>query len=244
MWPPLRTQPWFSKQIAARVSHVATNPATWALLLLLNFLYVTGPTLYQRATATHTAVATNPPLAPPDAANPVNPSASPSTTEAPRFYSTAEKEELANRIASIYQIMNSEMLELSEQWNVAHSHSLDSKSDAEQFLKEIDALRTRMLDAHKRLWQDSVNGNPNFSGELRKLVAEDPAFLKLEIAIRNFRDGVALYSQTYDYLTPILRAQFVQVLRPFQGALFETADDFKKWTYQTNDRIAERRKSL
>jgi hypothetical protein len=50
MWPWMRTQPWFSEKIAARVSRAATDPLTWVGLLVLLFLYKTGPESYQRAT--------------------------------------------------------------------------------------------------------------------------------------------------------------------------------------------------
>jgi hypothetical protein len=175
--------------------------------LLLSAFYVVVPETYPQVARPTTTT-------PEKHEQPSTPDNKPITEQpnsgAHRFYSAAEKEELANRIAAIYQILNSEMLELGEQWLAARSHDLGSKSDTEQFLKEIDALKRA----------------------------------RLQIAISNFRDGVTLYFLTYDYLTPILRAQFVQILRPFQGALFETASDLKKWVYQTNDRIAERRKSL
>lgn len=172
------------------------------------------------------------------------PASAPTAEKQGRYYSAAERDELANRIATIYQIVNSDMLEIGEQWLAIYSHNITSKSEAEQLLNEIDALNVRSLNVHKKLWQDTVNGNPNFSDELRKLVAEDPAFSKLVTSIGNFRDGVSFYYLSYDSLTPTLRLQFIQLLRPFRGSLFEAASDLKKWVYQTNERIKARRQSL
>jgi hypothetical protein len=50
VWPWIRTRPWFSKTVASRVSRVAADPIAWVGILLLLFLYKTGPELYQRAT--------------------------------------------------------------------------------------------------------------------------------------------------------------------------------------------------
>ena len=137
------------------------------------------------------------------------------------------------------------MLELSEQWLVASStHNLATKQDAQQFLKDLDALQGRTLAVNMKLWGDEVNGNANFSDELRKLVAENPAISPLMIAGGNLQNGISLYFLTFDYLPPNLRDQLAQLLRPFQGAVFESATSLKKWIYQTNERIAERRKTL
>lgn len=223
---------WFKEKIGDWFGRTAIF--WWPIVLILVFSYVTGPEIYRRATAPISSLPISAPTT----------SISAAVVKSQRFYSVAEKEELANRISTIYQILNSDMLELAEQWLGAYSHNLGSKQDAEQFLKEIDALHRKTLAAHKKLWEDTVNGNPNFSTELRRLIAEDAAFPKLEIAIGNFTNGVSLYFLTYDYLTPILRAQFAQLLRPFQGALFEGAGELKKWVYQSDERIAERRKSL
>ena len=226
---------WWKGRLSQPVQRMAVPVAMVLGLigLILVFFYVAGPDIYRRATM-------------PIASAPIS---VPTTSLGPppmsqRYYSAAEKEELANRISTTYQVLNSDMLELAEQWLGVYSHAFASKQDAEQFLKEIDALHVKTLTAHKKLWQDTVNGNPNFSIELRKLIAEDAAFPKLENAIGNFINGVSLYFLTYDYLPPLLRTQLAQLLRPFQGALFEASSELKKWVYQSNDRITERRKSL
>ena len=54
MWPWVRTQPWFSVQVAARISRATADPLVWVGILLLLFLYKTGPELYQRAIAPQT----------------------------------------------------------------------------------------------------------------------------------------------------------------------------------------------
>jgi hypothetical protein len=236
MWPWIRTQPWAAQAPTASVSRIAVNPYGWLAVLLSLFFYGVAPEMYQRATAPGTV------LSPTSGSVPTNPS--PAFPETPRFYSAAEKEELANRISAIYRLLNGDMLELAEQWFVVSTHNFRSKEDAEQFLKDLNALQVRTLAVNKKLWEDEVNGNPNFSAELRRLIAEDAPISKLESAIGNLMNGASLYFLMFDSLSPTFRDQFAQLLRPFQGEIFEGSTNLKKWVYETNERITEKRKSL
>jgi hypothetical protein len=148
-----------------KLPEVGRNSLVWGpLAVLLAFIYVAGPEIYRRATL--------PPVAIPSASgSSVVPNPVPALPTVPQhFYSAAQREELANRIATIYGLMNTDIVDIAASWSTIASRNLTgiSKHDVEQLLKVIDGLQHQTLAVNDQLWMKAINDNPNFKGELRE----------------------------------------------------------------------------
>jgi hypothetical protein len=50
MWPWIRTREWMPEKVSTSLSKVGSDARIWVAVLLLLFVYVTGPEIYRRAT--------------------------------------------------------------------------------------------------------------------------------------------------------------------------------------------------
>jgi hypothetical protein len=127
--------------------------------LLVLFVWAANqlPTLFQAAPT----AANNPSInQPTQTASP-----RPQSSSASRYYSSAEREELANRISSISVILNKDLPDIASQWEHMSGVSLDnlySREDVATVLDRVDQLHQTTKAIRTKLWNDAVNGNPRF----------------------------------------------------------------------------------
>jgi hypothetical protein len=97
----------------------------------------------------------------------------------------------------------------------------------------------------QKLWNDTVNGNPDFSAELRSLIGgDDTPLSKLETAIQNYRNTVEVVSIVFGSIDNAGMHKVVRSMRPFQISLQETSNSLLRWRDEVNPRIAARRQTL
>jgi hypothetical protein len=180
-------------------------------------------------------------LAPPVTSSPA--------TETHAYYSTAQKDELANRISTIYQLLNKDVINLSQRWEKISTPATGlpnmTKQQVEQLVSEIADTKRDTIETNKKIWEDAVNGNVDLSTELRTLVAGNVKISELISAEEPLSDAVSLYSQLYDDLEARqLRTKYGLMLFQYSGHLQRAAMALKTWVEECDDRIAARRKSL
>src|SRR5260370_27039080 len=176
-----------------------TNTNIWAFIPFV-MLLVSGIIILVRAIfpATDNSGQTDR-LSPPSS---ITSSVSQNKRGIPRYYSSSEKEDLANRISNISVILNRDLPDIAGQWGHMSGAVLEnfpSKKDVIIFLDRLDLLyqKTKALD--EKLWIDAVNGNPDFSSDLRDLIGGDNTPLsKLETSIQNYRNAVEVVSLIFD----------------------------------------------
>lgn len=229
---------WWKRylSVAARKAVIPTALVLGTIGIVLAFAYVAGPEMYRRAMTPSAGSAA--PAAP----------SSPTQVSPHRYYSVAEKEELADRIAKISVMLNKDLPELAEQWrhtSGAVLQNFSSKAGIDVFFQQTEALEQKTIETNKRMWIEAVNGNPDFSPDLRRMIGGDNGPLsRLLSAIGQYKDSVRVLGLLYGRVNEETIAQYVQLLRPIQIELLNAANALARWGEESNPKIAAMRKAL
>lgn len=113
------------------------------------------------------------------------------------------------------------------------------------FLGRLDLLHQKTKTLNQKLWIDTVNGNPDFSSDLRSIIGGDNAPLnKLKTAIQNYRNAVEVIYLIFGYVDNDSMVKFVHLMRPFKISLQEASTRLIRWKDEVNPRIAAKRQTL
>jgi hypothetical protein len=125
----------------------------------------------------------------------------------------------------------------------------------EEFQADIQRIKAGRQASRAKAPSESIPiahpepGTPEYSTGLRQAITEaaeqsERSSEKVAVSEQSASTTENGRYSLGDLVVLISCALFAELLRPFQGALFEASSELKKWVYQSNDRITERRKSL
>jgi hypothetical protein len=170
-------------------------------------------------------------------------------TEGPkldRYYSANEKEKLAEIIATVMGILNSEGLGIAaDTYEAAEEPKVaPSKASLQALLTRVDGARRRSSQIHQAIWDELVVKNQANFAVLAKLFGDRTAITNFQLACNEYYNAYESFIAMFDQLGGEERGRVENIIWPQRQKLRAASDDWRNWIIRRQSDIDVLRQAL